>query len=80
MQETAQRLEKCFQAVFPTLAGEQIKHAQVDTVEGWDSVANITLLTVIGEEFGLMLDMDDFEQFTSYKSLLAHLTANEPGA
>ena len=43
----------------------------------WDSMASITLLTLVGEEFGTELDMDDFEQFTSYQGILEYLRMKE---
>jgi len=39
-------------------------------------MASITLLSLVGEEFGTDLDMDDFEQFTSYQGILEYLRAN----
>jgi acyl carrier protein len=76
MDQTESRLQTCFTKVFPELTPEQIKQASVDSVGKWDSMASITLLTLIGEEFGTDLDMDDFEQFTSYRGFLEYLQNN----
>lgn len=35
----------------------------------WDSVAQVTLLTVIGEEFGIEIDFEEFEGATSFQEL-----------
>lgn len=44
------------------------------TVEGWDSVHQLSLTTAIEDEFDIMLDAEDILEFTSYdnaKSILA---------
>jgi acyl carrier protein len=66
-------LQKCFSAVFPDASPEQIAAAAIGTLEGWDSMATVTLVTVIGEEFGTELDLDDIEQFQSFQSLATYL-------
>ena len=74
------RLQKCFSKVFPDLSPQAIPNASTDTVRGWDSIASITLLMLVQEEFGVVPDMDRFEEFTSYQGLLAYLAkANANG-
>jgi acyl carrier protein len=80
MNDTAGLLKKCFSTVFPQLSAEEIPQASVSTIANWDSMASITLLTLIGEEFGITLNMDDFEQFTSFQSLLEYLRTRQPNA
>lgn len=80
MDDVTQRLEKCFTAVFPGLSAEQIRQASSDTLSQWDSMASVTLLAVIGEEFGVVLDLDGFEQFASFEKLLAYLKDHPPDA
>ena len=67
------RLVRCLQTVFPALSQEQARAASQDTVEGWDSVAMLTLLTVIEEEFEIAADYDRAEELTSYSGLLGYL-------
>jgi len=69
------RLMRCFQAVFGTLPAEEISRASVDTVEGWDSVATVTLAAVVEEEFGIQLEPSELEQLTSFGRFLAALQA-----
>jgi acyl carrier protein len=76
MDELQQRLTNCFSAVFPELSGEQLVHASSATVSSWDSVAVITLLTVIEEEFGISIDEEDPAKFDSYQRILDYLQAN----
>ena len=73
MDRTEARLEECFSKVFPDLTSEQIRNAAAGRVAAWDSVATVTLLMLIQEEFGVVPDMDRFEEFTSYQSLLDYV-------
>ena len=43
----------------------------------WDSVAQVTLLTVIGEEFGIEVDFEEFEGATSFEELARRLSDNQ---
>jgi acyl carrier protein len=63
------RLQKCFEQVFPKLERSQIPEATSKTVEGWDSIAQLTLLSLIGEEFNLDVDFEAFEGATSFASV-----------
>ena len=74
MSDTRARLTKCFSSVLPELSKEEIASANIETVEAWDSVVTITLLTVIEEEFGIEFEVDALERLTSYQSILDHLT------
>lgn len=76
MDKISQRLETCFARVFSQLTPGEIREASVDSVAQWDSMASITLLSVAGEEFGIEMDMDDFEQFTSFERLLDYVRAH----
>ena len=72
MDEIATRLAKCFQTVFPALTESEIPNASSDSVPAWDSVAAITLLNVIEEEFGIQVDFEllaevgSFSRFDEY--------------
>jgi acyl carrier protein len=74
MSEMQARLNKCFASVFPGLGRREVASASVETVEAWDSVVTITLLTVIEEEFGIEFEVDALERLTSYQSILEYLT------
>lgn len=69
----AARLEQCFAAVFPDLGPEQLRVAQADQVQAWDSMATVTLMAVVQEEFGVELDLDQMEQLRSFEALRAQL-------
>lgn len=65
-----QRLLECFQAVFPGTGDDQLAASSTETNPTWDSVAHITLITVIEEEFGRTLPEDRYGELTSFAALL----------
>jgi len=73
MDETRQRLIKCFRAVFPDL--KELESARQERVAEWDSVAAITLVNVIEEEFALQIDYEEMANLTSFDEVLQHLNA-----
>lgn len=64
------RLIRCFRAVFGQLTPEELMHASADSVEGWDSVATVTLAALVEEEFGVQLEPSELEQLTSFECIL----------
>jgi acyl carrier protein len=64
------RVTQCFANVFPGLPPGQIPDASTDTLEAWDSVAHITLLTVVSEEFGIEFEPQDYVDLISYPEIL----------
>jgi acyl carrier protein len=73
MDEIEKRLRKVFETVFPELAPEQIPSASQSSVENWDSVAAITLINVIEEEFGIQMEFEDAAELTSFSKILEYL-------
>jgi acyl carrier protein len=73
MDEMEKRLAACFSAVLPELAAEEIPQASANSVKSWDSVATITLIAVVEEEFGISIDIEDPAQFDSFQQILAYL-------
>jgi acyl carrier protein len=73
MDETRQRLTNCFQVVFPELPLEAIPSASTTTIATWDSVAAITLMNVLEDEFSLEMDLDDLADLDSFEKIHAYL-------
>jgi acyl carrier protein len=73
MDDTGKRLANCFQVVFPDLGAAQIPLASQETVAAWDSVAAITMMNVIEDEFGLQMDLDDLADLDSFEKVHAYL-------
>jgi len=59
---------------------ERIREASVETVAGWDSLATVTLLSLVLEEFGVRPDIDSFEEFSSFQALLDYLRQAQASA
>lgn len=73
MDELHVRLSRCFSAIFPSLSSERISKAQSSNVEGWDSVASVTLFAMIEEEFGIEIEVQDMEELLSFERLFGYL-------
>ena len=80
MDEIESKLARCFDAVFPALGGENIPSATQENLAEWDSLASLTLLGVINEEFGPALDYEDLDSFTSFGSICEILSRRTPEA
>ena len=73
MAEIADRLTQCFTTVFPSVPKERIPSVTQDSLSDWDSVAHITLLTVIDEEFGISTDLEEAHELSSYSAVLDYV-------
>ena len=69
MDKVTEKLCTCFATVFPGLDSASIPTASAARIEEWDSVAQVNLLSVIGEEFGIEIDFEDFEDATSFAAI-----------
>ena len=74
---TRDRLSQCLAAYFSGLSLEEIPRASMATVGEWDSMASVTLIAIVAEEFGLEIAPEDYEKFVSYELILDYLE-NEP--
>jgi len=70
-----EKLIACFRVVFPRLAESSLPSASVATVVAWDSVAAITLLHIIEEEFQIEIDMEKLAELDSFEKWAAFLSA-----
>lgn len=73
MNDTAKRLTKCFLVVFPEMTPEDVAEATTANVKNWDSVASVTLFTLIEEEFGNTISLDALDEFNTFRHILSHL-------
>jgi acyl carrier protein len=67
------RLVKCFATIFPSLSPIEIPNANVTSLQEWDSLAMVTLLAVIEEEFEVRFDPADLESMDSFDSVQNYL-------
>jgi len=73
MSDVESRLVGCFQTVFPQLSEAEIRSASQERLEQWDSVAAITLVNVIEEEFNTQIDYDHLPNLDTFAKVLAYL-------
>ena len=62
-----ERVRECFRAVFPTLSDDELLVLDQASTDAWDSLASLTLITVIEEEFDLFLAEDDIAEMHSFR-------------
>lgn len=65
--------------MFPTLNHSEIQQANHTSVANWDSLATVTLVSVVEEEFGVSIPPQDFEYMISFDLVLdclQRITAN----
>jgi len=74
MTEIHERLMRCFSATFPNLTSEEVRLASPSTVATWDSLASITLVAVMEEEFAIQIEPEDIEHLVSFDSSVDYLT------
>jgi acyl carrier protein len=77
MDEKQMRLANCFLMVFPDLTSDAVTLASSSSVQGWDSVATVTLLAIVEEEFGIRIDVEDLAKFDSFKGILSFLQESQ---
>lgn len=66
-----ERLTASFKNVFPELRDDEVRRATSSSVADWDSVAMVTLVTLLEEEFGLQVPPEDVEEMLSFELMLA---------
>ena len=68
------RLIRCFRGVFPQLDESAVRQAKRSIMEEkWDSLASVTLIHVVEQEFGVTIDLFDLEALDSYAALRQYL-------
>jgi acyl carrier protein len=78
MDRIATSLINCFQTVFPDMPASEIPTANQSSVATWDSVAAITLVNVIEEEFGIQMDLDHLAELDSFNRIEEYLRKETP--
>ena len=74
MNNASERLTKVFAAIFPELTPEEIQVASPVSVAAWDSLATISIVSLIEEEFEIDIPPDRFEDMGSFELILDYLT------
>ena len=69
MTESQDRLVRCFSSLFPTLSEEEIRASDVVHLFDVDSLAGVTLVTLIDQEFGVNVDLPDLLELGSFEAI-----------
>jgi len=73
--DNSDRLVRCFASVFPELSESEIRTASTETVAEWDSLAAVTLMAVVEEEFATRISDFDLPELGSYAAFNDYLRA-----
>ena len=73
MAEQDDTLIKCFAAVFPNVTVERIPEASINNLTQWDSLATVTLVALLEQEFEVQIDIIDLPKFTSFMAIKEYL-------
>ena len=73
MSDLQSRLLGCFTVVFPKLQETEIQNSSVDSVTDWDSLASVTLYSLIEEEFDVELNLEDLDDLLSFQRILKYV-------
>jgi len=68
-----EKLNKIFYEVFSVEESALNSEFDKNSVEGWDSVRQLSLTSSVEDEFDIMLDAEDILEFTSYDNAKAIL-------
>lgn len=68
-----ERLDRCFQLAFPDLGPERIATASVQTVEEWDSLHAVILVSLLEETFAIRIPSGDYPELRSHAAVRAYL-------
>ncbi len=68
-----QQLTEIFRVVFDLTAEADPKGIRQLTFPKWDSLAHVTLIGAVENEFGLSIDIADSLELTSFEAILVYL-------
>ena len=67
------RLIETFQAAFPNVSLREIPQLEADRCEAWDSLATMTLFSLIEEEFDINIPDDAAEKIQTVGQAIDHI-------
>ena len=75
MSELDSRLSRCLATIFPDLSEENINACDMSVVITADSLAAVTLLALLEEEFGVALDIEELLTLRTFAAIRDRLQA-----
>ncbi len=73
MADSRARLIRCFSVVFPDLEEREIPLSSMGSVGAWDSLASLNLYSLVEEDFGIEISMEDLERLLSFELILEYI-------
>ncbi|MEZ5512886.1 MAG: acyl carrier protein [Steroidobacteraceae bacterium] len=73
MSDTRSRLLACFRLVFLDASDSELLVATPSSYDAWDSIAAITLVNVIEDEFQVQVDFDRVGDLDSFEKVLEYV-------
>lgn len=77
MSDHDDRLVRCFASVFPTLSEREIRASNVVALFDLDSLAGVTLVTLIDQEFGVNVDPPELLELGSFEAVSQFLRKHD---
>jgi acyl carrier protein len=73
MTELDDRLVRCFSTIFPALTEEEIRASDVDILSDTDSLAGVTLVALIDQEFGVEMEVEGLLRLRTFEEVQRYL-------
>jgi acyl carrier protein len=80
MSEQGDRLVRCFASAFPTLSEGEIRASNAASWFDFDSLAGVTLVALIDQEFGVNIDLSDLLELRSFERIEQFLRERNPSS
>lgn len=69
MNDTRERLIRCFAAVFDDVDEKEIPNLEAKNTKGWDSLAFVMLMNLIQQEFSVEIPLEEMETMDSFETM-----------
>jgi len=73
MNDVESRLMRCVASIFPALSEEEIRSLNIAELMAVDSLAAVTLVSLLDEEFAVDFDLEELLTMGSFDSLRGRL-------
>jgi acyl carrier protein len=70
------RVADCFCALFPNHSREELLTASRESIPEWDSLAGVTLLTLLEQELHINFDLSEIEHLNSVAAVLNYVSTH----
>jgi acyl carrier protein len=78
MTQLDSRLIRCFSSLFPTLTEDEVRLVDVAYIAELDSLAGVTLVALINDEFGVDIDLEGMLELGSFQGVRRYLVEKRP--